>query len=94
MGIRNLGCLSAKREFLNFPHFEYRRCLAVVPVAAGGYRPMPQPGACQNNEQPSKGTNEQKSLFTNPQQLPVVVQQINPAIRAHTHIANAPILVG
>ncbi len=45
MGIRNLGCLSAKREFLNFPHFEYRRCLAVVPVAAGGYRPMPQLGA-------------------------------------------------
>ena len=33
------------REARYFPHFEYRICLAVVPVAAGGYRPMPQLGA-------------------------------------------------
>ena len=42
------------REARYFPHFKYRRCLAVVPVASGGEQPAAQ--QCAVVEQRYKNT--------------------------------------
>ncbi len=41
--------MSERSEFLNFPHFEYWRCLPEA-RGSGGDRAAPQLGACQYNE--------------------------------------------
>ena len=44
VGDKKFRCLSAKREFLNFPRSEYRRCLPKA-RGSGGDRAAPQLGA-------------------------------------------------